>query len=249
MATNRHYRNAPITEGLIDIRVQLPPDITLESLDAVSQQVKNEFPTRQDRYLIEGKFTVTPQVSASTKKSKIGYIFFSADQKYALQARLDGFTFSRLKPYETWETLRAEARRWWETYRDILKPIRITRVAVRYINQIDIPLPMKDFKDYLRTVPEVSTDLPQALSGFLMRLQIPQDDINAHLILTQALVSPPPVPNVASVILDIDLFRERIELNSDDGLWDLLKTFRARKNQVFESCITDNARLLFDRET
>jgi uncharacterized protein (TIGR04255 family) len=246
---HRHYANAPITEGLIDIKVNLPSDIDLSSFDAFFERVKDKYPTRQDRKLFEGTFSTVPRVEAAAKETKIGYLFRSADGKRVLQARLDGFTFSRLKPYENWGALRDEAKRLWDTYREIVKPIQVTRVAVRYINQIDIPLPMRDFKDFFRTIPEVSPDLPQGLSGFLMQLQIPQEDISALLVITQTMLVPPPSPVVASVILDIDLFRDRIDFQSDDDVWNLLESFRDRKNQVFESCITDNARLLFGPET
>lgn len=244
MATRKHYHKAPITEGLIDIKVKLPGDIDLESLDAISQKVKSEFPTKEDRNLFEGRFMAGPQVQATAQKTKLGYLFRSVDGKRVIQARLDGFTFSRLKPYESWDSLRDEAKRLWAVYRQIARPVQITRVAVRYINQIDIPLPNSDFKDYFRTFPEVSPDLPQSVRAFLMQLQIGQEDLDALLVLTQTSV-PPPAPNFASIILDIDLFRQNCKLESDDEVWTLLESFRDRKNEIFEGCITDKARQLF----
>jgi uncharacterized protein (TIGR04255 family) len=77
---------------------------------------------------------------------------------------LDGFAMSRLAPYENWNAVRDEARRLWDIYRSIAKPSKLIRLAVRYINRIDMPLPLGDFKDYLRTVPDVSPDLPQGLA-------------------------------------------------------------------------------------
>ena len=249
MATQRHYANAPINEGLIDIRVALPSDFNIGALDTFYEQVKGEYPTREERSLFEGRLSAGAQVEASARQTKIGYLFRSSDGKYVLQARMDGFTFSRLKPYENWETLRDRAKQVWGIYREIVKPVQVTRLEVRYINQIDIPLPFRDFKDYFRTVPEVSPDLPQALSGFLMWLQIPQEDIGAQLVISQALLGPPPSLVAASVILDIDLFTVPRDFKSDDDVWELLESFRNRKNHAFESCITDNARLLFGSTT
>jgi uncharacterized protein (TIGR04255 family) len=240
----KHYANAPITEGLIDIRVEPGPDITLESLDIVCQQAAAEYPTREDRTSSEFQFPVDARGEASTKHTKVGYLLRSADGKQVFQAGLDGFTLSRLKPYQNWTALRDEAKRLWTIYRESVRPIRVTRVAVRYINQIDMPLPIIDFKDYLRTVPEVSPELPQGLSGFLMQLQIPQLERDTVLVLTEALARPSK-PDTASVILDIDLFRERADYSSDEDVWGLLEAFRDRKNEVFESCITDKARQLF----
>ena len=104
--------------------------------------------------------------------------------------------------------------------------------------------PFEDFKDYLRTVPEVSPDLPQGLSGYFMQLQIPQEDLRAMLILNQAII-PPPTPKVVSVLLDIDLGRE-IELPDTEAAWDVLEQLHTRTDQVFEACITDRTRELID---
>ncbi len=245
MTHHRHYANAPITEGLIDIRVELGPDITLESLDVVCRQASAEYPAREDRTLSEIAISPGAHGAPSTKQTKLGYLLRSADGKQVFQARLDGFTFSRLKPYENWTALRDEAQRLWAVYKEGVRPIRVTRVAVRYINQIEMPLPITDFKDYLRTVPEISPELPQGLSGFLMQLQIPQAEQDTVLVLTEAL-GPPSKPDTASVILDIDLFRERADYTSDEEVWGLLEAFRDRKNEAFESCITDKARQLFE---
>src|SRR5207253_4384748 len=104
-------------------------------------------------------------------RTHIGYTFTSSDGLQAFQSRLDGFTFSRLAPYNGWESFCSEARRLWNIYREVTQPQAVTRAAVRYINRLDLPLPIRDLKDYLRTVPEVSPDLPQGLSGYFMQLQ------------------------------------------------------------------------------
>jgi uncharacterized protein (TIGR04255 family) len=245
---HRHYANAPITEGLIDLGLELPSDVEVGSLDAVFQHVKGEYPTREERTLFEGRLLAGAQLEASAKQTKVGYLFRSTDGKRVLQVRLDGFTFSRLKPYENWAALRDEARGLWGTYRELVRPIKVTRVAVRYINQIDVPMATIELKDYFRTFPEVSSDLSQDLGAFLMQLQIPQADLDAVLVLTQTGATPPRL-GVASVILDIGLFREHCEFRSDDEVWEVLESFRDRKNEVFEGCITDKARHLFGPAT
>lgn len=44
------------------------------------------------------------------------------------------------------------------------------------------------------------------------------------------------------IILDIDLFREWDPLIDDDGAWGYLERLRTKKNEVFETCITDRRR-------
>lgn len=242
------YENAPITEALIDIRVELPAGTKgLEVLESVHDRVKNRYPGKKKRIYVQGQFSAGDEVGASARQTVMGFSFTSDDGKQILQARRDGFTFSRLRPYGSWPELRDEARRLWDIYGEMLNPEKITRVAVRYINQIDIPFSADyiDYKDYFRTTPEVSPELPQALSGFFMQLQFPQTDFGGLLILTQTAV-PPPNPATGSVILDLDAFKET-EMVSAEGVWLLLETLRNRKNEFFEGCITEKTRALFGR--
>ncbi len=239
------YENAPIKEALIDIRVDLPASATLRTLEDLHRSVGESYPGKKRSIYLEGQFSAGEgdQFGTSTKQKQIGYQFSSADGRQIFHPRLDGFTYSRLRPYGNWVELRDEARRLWDIYRSAVRPLKITRVAVRYVNQIDIPLAVLDYKDYFRTSPEVSPDLPQAISGFFMQIQFPQSDFGGVLILTQAAV-PPPSSDTNSVILDLDVFKEGIAA-SDDEAWSLLETLRIRKNEFFEGCITDKARALF----
>ena len=63
------------------------------------------------------------------------------------------------------------------------RPNRLKRLALRYINRIEIPLPIRDFKDYLLTIPEIAPGLPQALSNFIMRLVIPNPEMEATAVI------------------------------------------------------------------
>jgi uncharacterized protein (TIGR04255 family) len=191
---------------------------------------------------VQGQFSAGDEIGASATQTEMGFAFSSGDGKQILQARRDGFTFSRLRPYGSWPELRDEAHRLWHVYREAVNPEKITRVAVRYINQIDIPLAATDYKEYFRTIPEVSPDLPQGLSGFLMQLQFPQTDFWGMLVLTQATL--PYATN--SVILDLDVFKVTTMV-SDEDLWGMIETLRDRKNEFFEGCITERTRALFGR--
>ena len=242
-----HYAKAPLTEALIDVRVAVPDELGLTELAKIRVGEEERYPNESRAFKLTSHVEINAeQASSSTaaRQVQVGFVYRSADGLQVCQVRLDGFTFSRLAPYDRWETLRDEARRLWSLYRQAVQPQKITRVAVRYINRLDLPVPKEeglDFKVYLRTGPEVSPVLPQGLSGFFMQMQMPQQDLQAHLVLTEAMV-PPSGPDVASVLLDIDLFREVDVPQDEDGLWALFETFRQRKNTTFEGCITDRLR-------
>lgn len=239
------YPNAPITEAIIDIRVQLPEGTGVAELERVHEGLEAAYPTKRKRMQAEFHGEMGERGATAAARSKhIGYLFRSRDEKLVFQARLDGFTMSRLAPYESWDPFRDEARRLWNVYRSVLKPIRVTRLAVRYINRLDLPFPVTELKDYLRTVPEVSSDLPQELAGYFMQLRIPQEDINSVLLINQAIIEPAE-PGVASVVLDIDVFRVDDPPTDEKDIWDFFEVLRECKNHVFEACITPKARELF----
>jgi uncharacterized protein (TIGR04255 family) len=139
-----------------------------------------------------------------------------------------------------------EAKRLWLVFVEVLQPRIVVRVAVRYINQINLPLKGGElrFEDYLRTFPETGLEEGVDLEQFFLRLVMPQKDLSAKLILTEALL--PAQGDYLGVILDIDLFRENasIDVRSPD-IWDILEEFRGRKNKYFEASITQTARELF----
>lgn len=238
---SKHYSRAPLTEALLDIRVEIPGEIGLSRLAEVHLGQEGDYPKREEGFIVHGQMSVGSEVGASAKQISNGYRFVSQDHRQIFQARRDGFTFNRLAPYETWNSFREEARRLWTAYRSIATPKNITRIGVRYINRFDLPLPITDFKDYFRTVPEISSGMSQGLSGYFMQLQLPQADLNAMLVLNQALI-PPPAPNMVSVLLDIDLHSDSDLPSDEQGLWDRFELFHTRKNKVFEACITDRVR-------
>lgn len=241
------YENAPITEALIDIRVELLPTSKLPILEGLHGLVSGQYPDKQQRLYVQGEFSFG---AASSQAHPIGFTFRTKDGKQIFQARLDGFTFSRLRPYGNWAELRDQAKELWHLYRTAIGAPKIVRVAVRYINQINIINQDRiDYKDYFLTSPEVSPTLPQELAGFFMQLRIPQPEFGGMLILTQS-AGVPASPEQHAVILDIDMIKEDPQFSSDDEVWCMLDKLRSKKNEFFEGCITDKARALFgERKT
>lgn len=238
-----HYRNAPITEAILDLRVKPREGLTLQDVKRGLDGEDSAYPEAHDLMVAQGHLEVGVNVTAAATQRQIGYLLTSADQKQVVQSRTDGFTFSRLAPYENWESFRNEGRRLWTLYRERVAPANVVRIAVRYVNRFDLPETRVELKDYFRTCPEVSSELTQPLGNFFMRLAMPQDDLKGQLLINQTLV-PSPREGCLSVVLDIDLFRETDIPLEEDAIWHLFDLLRDRKNQVFEACITEPLREL-----
>jgi uncharacterized protein (TIGR04255 family) len=246
MDVHKYHPRAPITEAVLDIRVDLEGGGSLEKLAQIGAAWADSYPNRRNFMTMEAHFSADPEVEVSKQHSQSGYLFQREDGLQTVNLGLDGFSFSRLRPYTNWEEFSGEARRLWTIYREQANVVAVKRIAVRYINRLDLPLYEGfDFKDYLRTVPEVSPEMPQGLKGYFMQLQVPLAEIMGVVIVNQAMLEPP-TENVASVLLDLDYFRTHNVPQDEGALWEAFGQLRVVKNRIFEACITERARRLID---
>jgi uncharacterized protein (TIGR04255 family) len=240
------FSKAPITEALVDIRTQLPAGVSLPDVEALHRFIRSEYPEKQNRTLWEGSFQLQGEKEplATTKSQLIGYLFKSADGNQIVQFRLDGFSFSRLRPYTRWEEVYQEARRLWEVFRTNTRPIIVSRLATRYINAIEIPSKQFDYDDYFTTAPRIPDGLPQFLQHFFTRLVIPFPEEGATAVVLQTpLEKPDPVKS--TVILDIDVFAD-VKLDPIDARIDeIFAILRRVKNDIFFKSVTDKTKELF----
>lgn len=244
---NRHYSRAPITEAILDLKVILPDKFPIEQFLEIHARIHDHFPTSEPIHVGSLAIQARPEIQIDASRQHSGFLFRSKDGLRIFQATLQGFTFNRLAPYNSWEEFNDDARNLWEIYKDICNPTFVTRAAVRYINRIDIPVegPIK-LQDYLKTAPDIASGLSQKnLSSFFMQLQIPQEDLNCMLVINEALTLPPS-PGAISVIFDIDLFRQQVWQSDDEEIWHFLTQLRERKNQVFRESITEKTEELID---
>lgn len=243
------FPNAPITEALLDIRVELPEDVDIKKIESFHEHIKDRFPDKKTR----GAFAIgvqlmpdgTPQ-SLPASGGPQGFLFRSPNENKIVQARIDGFTFNKLRPYENWTVFRSEAKSLWNIYAELFAPKRITRIALRYINRIELPLPIKDFKEYILTTPEIAPKLPQGLAHFFMQLVIPNHEIGATATISQTMENPlPTVTQKLPYIFDIDVWKETLYEGNKQEMWDEFEKLRIFKNEIFFNSITDKTKELF----
>jgi len=149
---------APIVEAIIGISL-MSPDEMLPQLKAINAALPNPYPGTSEILEMQAKFEIKLESETSMSKRQVGWQFVSEDRRQAYQARLTGFSFHRLAPYEDWDTFRTSARSLWSNYRSAVGPIPITQFSVRYINAIDLPLG-EEISDYVSIYPEIPKRLP-----------------------------------------------------------------------------------------
>lgn len=93
-------------------------------------------------------------------------------------------------------------------------------------------MPIKDFGEFLTAPPIVPESLPQGVNSFLTRVALHEPLIDAEAIITQAL-EPIIKSDFASIILDIDVFKNKPDGIEEKSAWEALEKLRYFKNKVF----------------
>lgn len=243
---NRFYENAPIVEAVIDIHVD-NESVSEESFDQFAESVKARYEKKSRVNETQVQFNV-PSGDFKQDVRNVGYRFVGEQADKVLMAKVKGFTFSNLPKYGGWEKFSSEARENWINYVKFINPRAVRRIAVRYINKINIPTEKGiKFEDYFNIYPEVADEVSPSLVGAYMQLKLPQPDLGKNYAsVINLATAEPDEPKVVTIILDIDVFAT-VEMDpSDEEIWDVLGKLRHKKNKIFEASIKDSIRELIE---
>ena len=243
LAAKRRLSKAPITEALIDLRAVPAKGFDANQLKSVSQLVKDRYPRSEERKAAEALLALTagkPPTASTRDLGFQGMWLRSQDEKEVAQFRVDGFTYSRLNPYSSWEDILPKALELWETYADIVRPESVTRIAVRYINHLPLPDGSVELDDLILTGPRLPQGVPDMLGQFSSRVLLAHPDKKLHAIVTQSLEVGVRGPR-QTLLLDIDAFRLADDFPiSRSELEPLFSDLREYKNLIFFGSLTDS---------
>lgn len=247
-ARPRHLKRAPITEALIDFGVQLDEGFSVQSLAEAARRTEKEYPTRAAIRTVLAKLELGDAVAKPDfKHGELGILVKSPDERTQVQFRVNGFTLNRLEPYTSWEEIYPETIRLWRLYVEIAKPVSVVRLAARYINRLRLPLPVADLREYLTEPPRIPESLPQALRGYLTRLVIHDSSLEHSATVTQSFERNLLDPEHATILLDIDAFKDVVLTPMDqDHIDRVLGDLHRFKNNIFFGSITQRASELFE---
>lgn len=234
-----HLSNAPITEAMIDIQTASKDPISIDVLRSVAQALKEEFPIAENKELATMSFSANESAPRGTRELQ-GFLVRSEDKLYAAQILINRFSLSRLMPYKDWGDLRNYSEKLWSIYKDIVKPIRVKRLAVRYINRLLLPDPTKQLSYYFTKPLEIPEELPQALANYVTRMVIPEPE-SSSVAIVQQVMEGMSQENQASIIFDIDAFKEvDFGVGDNEMIWSTLENLREYKNRIFFKTLTNN---------
>jgi len=241
----QHLEHAPIVEAVIEIRTRVESPWE-ES--ALRDELKAKLPS-YPKIFSQSEFRHELKVKAGQPPEQLfhdmgwrGLRLESADGHYIAQFNRDGFVFSRLQPYESWDQFKEEAMRLWKVYAELAKSQEVQRLGVRFINRITLPVGEVLLADYLMAPPQPPGDLDLQITGFFHQdsLLVPGYPYVLNIVKT---VQPPhgSGSDGGALILDIDVFTTKPFEHRPDDIEKHLAEMRWFKNKVFYSSLTKEA--------
>jgi uncharacterized protein (TIGR04255 family) len=243
--TFEHLPRAPIVEAVIEIRAPAEAPWTEPAVMAELRAHLPDYPAVDSHRAFHHELRVGPGQEPQQTLRDLGWRglrFQSADGLQVAQFNRDGFIFSRLQPYQSWEQFNCEGLRLWESYAALAQPSEVQRLGLRFINRIALPPQEVRFVDYIRphAQPPQGLDLP--FQGFFHHdvLAVPGHAYAINVIRT---VQPPQEPGSEgmAVILDIDVYVAQPFKPSRAELDHRLAEMRWLKNKVFFGSVTKKA--------
>lgn len=244
--TSSQYERPPITEAVIEIRLEKP--LSEKVVKKIHNRLKNSYESSDTISSTGIKFDAEKKEIEQLPTEFVGYRLSSKDRTDIVQIKANAMICSRLAPYNGWENFEPRARKNWGIWRKEIKQARLRRIGLRYINRLDIPYKKEnkiDVEDYLTVVPKFpEPSLIRVLTAYTMQIAGPFSIEDFHLNINSNVVKSPLIDNL-SIVLDLDLSLNKDLPHNDDKIWELINKMREYKNNAFEMCITDKARELF----
>lgn len=237
------YERPPIAECVLEFRFQTP--FSEKRINQIANKLKKHYPVSEDRINVSTELNAEGVANATSKK--VGYELRSTSSLEVVRIEGASFLLSELAPYSGWENFRDRSLRDYSIFRDIVGPLEIIRIGLRYVNRIDVKIvegkPLL-FKDYLQIAPQMPNIGPPSLTEYSSRITKPSGVEGISITVTSGTIESP-LAEHRSLLVDIDVFNEIKLANNLKKVRELLEKYRVIKNEVFEVIITDECRNLF----
>lgn len=239
-----HLSQAPIVEALVNFQANAARLWNPETIRPALAACWPEHAEIQELRPVQVEVTQTPegQLPPKVTSEMQGFIFRSTTQPSVVhQARRDGYTFSRLAPYEDWHSLETGALAGWTAYKAVLEPEELHAVAVRFINRVEFPLEGFKLARYFTTPPISPPGLGWKFHGFMHQSHYAVEDSPCTVRVIIAPAFDGAAPQAMPFIIDIEVTLKE-SLSALGGTFEaILAEMHDLKNRAFFHLLTEEA--------
>lgn len=240
----KKYANPPIIEAVCEFRLTSDSkwDLTIPGL--VYEKVSKEFPNKEERLIQKIEATHSPQGKKEQISREERILFLTNDRKTFIQIGSHLLAINCLRPYPTWNGFKPKIENGFNTLANIVDIKGLQRIGLRYINRIEIPGPSVNLDDYFGFRPFIGRNLPQVMENFIVGCKFPSSD-EQDICRVQLTNATPEKPGNSAFLLDLDYFLSRPQAVSPDKALEWVQMAHQQVENIFEGCITDHLREVF----
>jgi uncharacterized protein (TIGR04255 family) len=228
------------------IEICFSASIENRTLEKIVDRLSKYYPTRTQVQTVN--INIDSVGSHQVHQTPLGYRLASHDQASVAIVNQASLAAASLAPYPGWGELRERLKIILQTWNSISPRFEPQRIGVRTINRIDIPQELStplELRDYIIFRPVADAVTLEPLVGYFLQATFKTAINRWSATINSTMLVPPPLLRYHSVLLDIDIFRTEDVPMNEKALWPIMEEAHSLKNDIFERCITDKTRGLF----
>jgi uncharacterized protein (TIGR04255 family) len=240
------YKYPPIVEAICEFRFSKETNWDPTIPGSVYEKVKDQFPNKESRLEQQVEFKsgdagFNQNLIASQKA-----LMLSPDRTSLIQVGQHLLSINHLKPYVGWEHFRPKIKMAYDTLGKIVEIKGIDRMALVYIDRIEIPGKRIDMKEYFKFYPHLGPELPQDLNNFMVGVEIPYREKrdSCRLQLTSAMTTK---KDHLAFLLTTEYYLVKQKSVEPDTALDWMEDAHTTVHRLFQGCITEKLEDLFGR--
>jgi uncharacterized protein (TIGR04255 family) len=241
------YRNPPIAEAICEFRFSQETKWEPNIHGLIYDKVKDQFPIKESRLdqQIEIKADATG-VQQNIKNTGQKTLFFANDRLSLIQVGQNLLSINCLKPYPGWSKFKPKIQFAYEIINSVTEIKGIDRMALVYIDKIEIPGETIEMEEYFKFYPHLSNELPQAHSSFFVGCDFPYNNERdiCKLQLSSAL---PDKKENAAFLLTTEYFLAKKNAIDPENALDWMEESHKVVKGLFRGCITEKLEDIFGR--
>lgn len=161
--------------------------------------------------------------------------FKHRNRPLVLQFAENSLSVSTLFPYQGWKRMREDVLSTWRRVEEILHPVQVDRVGLRYINAFKKEDMNERLSDWLVATEYIPEGIVRSESGYFLRSQSRLDTENVLMITLGDVKSASSNDEYGSIIFDIDRIAEKVIAPGTGKLEEVLEQLHEDVREVFFS--------------
>jgi uncharacterized protein (TIGR04255 family) len=243
----RKYANPPLIEAVCEFRLlpDSPWDLTVHG--QIYEKIKKTFPHKEQRVVQEVELKNGPNGIEQEVRMNERSVFFTNDRNLFVQIGHHLLAVNCLKPYPHWEGFKPKIEESFDALNSSIDIKGLARIGYRTLNRIELPIRSSNLESYFEFYPFLGLRLPQNMVNFIVGCVLSFSD-GRDLCKVQLTSVVPETTHSSSFLLDLDYYLAKSGDVSVANALEWVEESHEQVNNIFEGCITDSLREIFQEE-